>query len=185
MILPITKFGNHILRKEGKVVKQLDQQVIDLMNNMLETTLHENGIGLAAHQVGVPLQLALVLGGINTSKFIVNGVEIDPESKLLIYLINPKVKPLGKVSNKSEGCLSLKDMFAKVKRQEEVELSTFWDPIARKPKQTTIIADGLTARAIQHEMDHLKGVLFTDYISPEDRHKFAEDLRQRNNGTTD
>lgn len=178
MKLTITKFGSRTLRTKGRTVTRWDHSIARLMHDMWETTVHENGIGLAANQVGITIQLALVFGGIKTSKLIVNGKELNPSDQLCIFLLNPEIKTFGDYKTESEGCLSLKNMFADVRRREEVELTTFWDPVALLPQHTTIVTNGLTARAIQHEMDHLNGIMFTDHITAKARKRFADKIKK-------
>ena len=165
MILPITQYGNPILRKKCQRVTEVSHEIRELAADMIETMVDAQGVGLAAPQIDRDLQLAIVDVSHDPeciSFLKVDGVESKLEDYMPLVFINP-VLELGKEKEKSmEGCLSIQGINAEVKR-----------PMVVKAKlemlDGTVIeieTDGLLARAIQHETDHLNGVLFTDRLSP-------------------
>ena len=122
----------------------------DLLNNMWETMYHANGIGLAAIQIGIP------------KRIIVMDISKNKEKKNPMYFVNPIIK--NKNSEKStyeEGCLSVPNYFAEIDRPKKCEV----DYLDYDGKKKTLSADGLLATCIQHEIDHLEGILFIDYLS--------------------
>jgi peptide deformylase len=162
-LLPITLYGDKILRKKVKVVNEVDNETIELITNMFDTMRNANGIGLAANQVGA-----------NKSIFIVDisAVENYEETKPLL-LINPKIKIFSdEITTFEEGCLSIPDLRADVERPESITIS-FQDTDL---KEHSIQADRLLARVMQHEFDHLQGVLFTDLISDEMKKRLKKPL---------
>ncbi len=141
---------NKILRQVSKSVKHVTKEEQDLMNDMLETMYDANGIGLAAIQIGVP------------KRIIVMDIFKDEKGKNPMYFVNPVIKNKDKeLSTYEEGCLSVPNQFAEVDRPTtcEVEYLDFYG------KKKILKANGLLATCIQHEMDHLEGILFIDYLS--------------------
>ncbi len=147
--LEIYHLGDRVLRQPAKRVAKVDQSIRQLAYQMLQTMYSADGIGLAAPQVGVHKQIIVI------------DCEPDkPESPPLI-LINPTIKRFGAaLCDAQEGCLSIPNVYLDVKRPEEVEIS--YKDENGHPK--TIKATGLLSRAIQHEMDHLNGVMFVDRV---------------------
>tara|TARA_B100000123_G_scaffold254959_1_gene217039 strand:+ start:205 stop:729 length:525 start_codon:yes stop_codon:yes gene_type:complete len=139
-----------ILRKKSDPLEKVDNDIRKLLNEMLETMYSAPGIGLAAVQIGI-LKRVIV---IDTSK--------EKEKKNPIFMINPEIiSKSNKTSIYEEGCLSLPGHFAEIERPAEC-LVKFLD---YNGKEKEINADGLLATVIQHEVDHLNGVLFIDYLS--------------------
>ena len=137
------------LRKKSYDVQKVDDDVRELMNDMLETMYMAPGIGLAAIQIGVPKRVIVI----DLSK---------DEKKTPLYFINPKVIVKSKDnSTYEEGCLSVPGQFAEVDRPNECHIS-YLDYDGQKKE---LKAEGLLATCIQHEMDHLEGILFIDYLS--------------------
>ena len=164
MKLPIVKYGNAILRAKGKRIDQIDERVRALAADMLETMHAANGIGLAAQQVGAALQLTVldvsqVEDRPSTMKL--NGKEVDPAAEMPLVLLNPKIRLDEGVASGNEGCLSFPDITAEIDRAVSVgvEADTLDGQTIR------IEAAGLLARALQHEVDHLNGILFIDRMS--------------------
>jgi peptide deformylase len=164
MKLPIVKYGNAILRAKGKRIEQVDERVRALAADMLETMHAANGIGLAAQQVGAALQLTVldvsqVEDRPSTMKL--NGKEVDPAAEMPLVLLNPKIRLDEGVASGNEGCLSFPDITAEIDRAVSVgvEAETLDGQTIR------IEAAGLLARALQHEVDHLNGILFIDRMS--------------------
>src|SRR5947207_4507225 len=164
MKLPILKYGNPILRAKGKEIEQADERIRSLAADMVETMQGANGIGLAAQQVGTALQLTMldvsqVEDRPSTMKL--NGQNVDPAEAMPLILLNPKIRLDEEVASGNEGCLSFPDITAEIDRAifVEVEAETLDGETIR------IEAAGLLARALQHEVDHLNGVLFIDRMS--------------------
>jgi peptide deformylase len=164
MKLPIVKYGNAILRAKGKRIEQVDERIRSLVSDMLETMHASNGIGLAAQQVGAALQLTVLdISQVEDrpSTMKLNGTEVDPAGAMPLILLNPKIRLDEEVASGNEGCLSFPDITADIDRaiSVEVEAETLDGETIR------IEAAGLLARALQHEVDHLNGVLFIDRMS--------------------
>ncbi len=143
--MKVRTYGNPVLRKKVKKVKNIDKDILQLIKNMF-VTMHTNvpmGIGLAAPQVGI--SIALFVYELEGDR----GILINPE------IIEKKGRETGE-----EGCLSVPGVFASVVRAEEIVVST----LNLKGKKIFLKVKGLKARVFQHETDHLNGVLFTDYI---------------------
>lgn len=167
-ILPITLFGDNILRKKVSKAKSIDDKTIDLISNMFETMHNAHGIGLAANQVGA-----------NKALFIVDlaGVEEYENFKPLVF-INPVITKYGEEKCFiEEGCLSIPDIRGEVERPSEVEIS-FLDT---NFKEQTIHADKLLARVIQHEYDHLRGIYFTDLLPLDEQKRLKKSLTKIKN----
>ncbi len=147
-VLPIVQYPDPVLRVMCEPVGEIDDVVRRLVHDMVETMYAAPGIGLAAPQVGVTSRLAVIDLGVG---------EKDGE---LLVLINPEVTESHGSASDTEGCLSIQDLTEKVTRPEFVTLR------ARDldGAEYELEADGLLARAIQHELDHLDGVLFVDHL---------------------
>ncbi len=141
---------NKLLRQVSKTVDKVTKEEQILMDDMLETMYKANGIGLAAIQIGVPKRIIVM----DISK---NGQENNP-----MYFVNPVIKNKNKeFSTYEEGCLSVPNQFAEVDRPATCEIE-YLDYYGEKK---LLKAQGLLATCIQHEMDHLEGILFIDYLS--------------------
>ncbi len=141
---------NKILRQISQPVEDVTKEIQSLMDDMLETMYHANGIGLAAIQIGIP------------KRIIVMDIFKKDENKNPMYFVNPIIKNKNKeLSTYEEGCLSVPNQFAEIDRPATCEVE-YLDYYGEKK---IIKADGLLATCIQHEMDHLEGILFIDYLS--------------------
>ena len=141
---------NKILRQISQPVESVGKEEQLLMDDMLETMYAANGIGLAAIQVGIP------------KRIIVMDISKDENKKEPMYFVNPVIKNKNPVkSTYEEGCLSVPNQFAEIDRPSKCDIE-FLD---YNGNQQTISADGLFATCIQHEMDHLEGILFIDHLS--------------------
>ena len=141
---------NKILRQISKPVKSVGDEERRLMDDMLDTMYAAPGIGLAAIQIGVP------------KRIIVMDISRDEDKKEPRYFVNPVIKNKNNETSKyEEGCLSVPDQFAEIERPNECEV----EYLDYNGKKQLLKADGLLATCIQHEMDHLEGVLFIDYLS--------------------
>ncbi|BAY23047.1 peptide deformylase [Calothrix sp. NIES-2100] len=147
--LELHYLGDRVLRQPAKRITKIDDELRQLIREMLQTMYSKDGIGLAAPQVGVHKQL------------IVMDLEPDNPANPPLVLINPTIKQVSKeICVAQEGCLSIPNVYLDVKRPETVEIS-YKDEYGR-PK--TLKANDLLARCIQHEMDHLNGVVFVDRV---------------------
>ena len=141
---------NKLLRQISKPVENVGREEQKLMDDMLETMYAAPGIGLAAIQIGVP------------KRNIVMDISRDEDKKEPRYFVNPVIKNKNDITSKyEEGCLSVPDQFAEIERPNECEV----EYLDYNGKKQLLKADGLLATCIQHEMDHLEGVLFIDYLS--------------------
>lgn len=164
MKLPILAYGNPVLRAKGARVETIDERVRELAANMIETMREAHGVGLAAQQVGEALQLTVVdVGDVEErpSTLKLNGVEIDPKSAMPLVLLNPELVPSEAADLGLEGCLSFPEITADIWRASSVVLRA--QTLEGEPVE--IEAGGLLARALQHEVDHLNGILFIDRMS--------------------
>ena len=182
MVLPIVQYGNPVLRRKGAKITDLTPELLGLVDDMLETMQNAAGVGLAAQQVGHALQLAVVdVREVNDrpSAMEINGQPVEPGAHMPLVLINPTIKPIGDFEAGPEGCLSFPEIYADIVRPAAVEVS------ATTPKGQTIEfrAGGLLARAIQHEYDHLQGVLFIDRMDSETRRQLRAELEAMQSAT--
>lgn len=166
-LLPIKNCLDPVLRKQCQMIQNIDEELVALSEDMIETTLAAPGVGLAANQIGIPWRL-----------FVVNmGVETDKDN--LITLINPEITAMEGSELGEEGCLSIPDMIAEVNRATQIEVKA----IDLNGNDVRFEAKGYLARALQHEMDHLNGVLFWDSLGKVKRdimkRKFKKKLKEQ------
>jgi peptide deformylase len=158
-ILEIKEYGDPVLREKALPVEEVTPEILNLIKDMTETMYTASGLGLAASQVGVPKRIILV----------------DGEEDGLIVLINPMIiKSEGEIVAE-EGCLSVPDLYSQVKRALKVTVKALnqnGDPIE-------ITKEDLTARALQHEIDHLDGILFIDRIGRMERQMLLNKLKKK------
>ena len=164
MILEILQYGDPILRVKGDRIEKIDERIRELARNMIETMHEAHGVGLAAQQVGQPLQLTVLdVSAVEDrpSALKLSGKDVDPKSAMPIVLINPEIELRGEIELGVEGCLSFPEITGDIERAESVlvRAQTLEGEIFQ------IEASGLLARAIQHEHDHLHGILFIDRMS--------------------
>jgi len=146
----IVEYPHPALRHVSKSIKRVDAELRDIVREMFELMYDAKGIGLAANQVDLPLRL-----------FICN-VESDPAAKDLEQVfINPVISDRKGTAEAEEGCLSIPGLYAPVKRAEQIKITAY--SLAGEKVEGEI--DGLFARVVQHETDHLDGILFTDRLS--------------------
>ncbi|MCG8693419.1 MAG: peptide deformylase [Minwuiales bacterium] len=162
-VLPIITAPDPLLKLKSEPVEQVDDALRKLMDDMLETMYLAPGIGLSAIQVAVPKRIVVV------------DVARDDEPANPLYLVNPElVRVSDELAVYEEGCLSLPDHYADVERPAEIEVE-FLDYHGKKQSMK---AEGLLATCIQHEMDHLEGVLFVDHISTLKRNMILRKLKK-------
>jgi peptide deformylase len=172
MILEVVKYGHPALRQKGERIEKVAPEIKKLVADMFET-MHENhGIGLAAQQIGKALQLTVI--DVREVKdrpswLELHGKPADVNEIMPLVLINPEIKPGGEPVAGGEGCLSFPEIFAEITRPESVDVKA----LNEKGKPIEFRCGGLLARAIQHEVDHLNGILFIDRMT----RKTKEELR--------
>jgi len=149
----IRTYPDPVLRKKTSRVEQIDSSLDRLIKDMVETMHAAPGVGLAANQVGVPLQLAVID---------LSSREDEDQRHPLLVIINPEILSMEGSVIEEEGCLSIPDYAEKVKRAARVKVRAQ----DRTGKQFELEAEGLMAKALQHEIDHLNGLLFVDKLSP-------------------
>ena len=163
-VLDIKVIPDPVLRKIAKPLENIDDDIVRLSENMIETMILAHGAGLAANQVGLPLKLIVI------------DASLNPREKEHIILINPVIVEKDLEENAEEGCLSVPGYYEYVKRAKRV--------LARGTdlKGNTIEFDceGQLARALQHETDHLNGVLFIDILSPLKKALFKKKYTRKN-----
>lgn len=168
MLLSIRQYGDSVLRAVSAPVEHVDDELKTLADNMLETMYAANGIGLAAPQVGLNIRLVVIDipeeeddDEESTPMVTVNGEQRPVRDIMPLVFINPTLEPYGKQMLFTEGCLSVRNIRANVSRLDHVR--------ATLPQLDGSVleldCDGLLARCLQHECDHLEGFLFTDRVS--------------------
>jgi len=141
---------NKILRQISKTVKKVEKEDQRLMDDMLDTMYAADGIGLAAIQIGIP------------KRIIVMDISWNKGEKKPMYFVNPVIKEKDKEKSiYEEGCLSVPNQFAEIERPKKCEV----EYLNYEGEKKLLKAEGLLATCIQHEMDHLQGILFIDYLS--------------------
>jgi peptide deformylase len=162
MILPIYGYGEPVLRKLGEDITPEYPNLKEIIANMYETMYHAHGVGLAAPQVGLSIRLFIV----DTEPF-ADSDDVSKEEAALMKafkktFINPKiVKEEGDIWGFNEGCLSIPDVREDVFRHDTITIEYFDEDFNKKIE----VYNGLIARVIQHEFDHIEGILFTDHLS--------------------
>ena len=148
--MQIVQYPHPVLRHKSKPLKKVDAELRRIVGEMFEVMYQDKGIGLAANQVDLPYRL-----------FIIN-LQADPLAGEEFVFINPVITARKGMAEAEEGCLSLPSLYGDVKRPETVSLNAY----SLAGEEVTLDLDGLFARAVQHEIDHLDGVLFIDRLSP-------------------
>ena len=177
MVLPILHYPDPVLRAKGKPVTRITDEIRTLAANMLDTMREAHGVGLAAQQVGVPLQLAIV--DVSHDEECATCCRVNGEDKTLaeispLIFVNPKLEFGKKKAVSEEGCLSFPDLRENIKRPEDLKAT-----LTLLNGETIVLeADGLLSRAIQHETDHLNGVLFIDRMSAATKLGLKRKLRE-------
>jgi len=164
MRLSILQYGDPILRAKGQQIDEIDNRIRELARNMLETMRAANGIGLAAQQVGEALQLTVLdISQVEDrpSTMKLNGEDVDSNAAMPLVLINPLIIRSEGSAVGTEGCLSFPEITGEIERAESVTVRAQ----TLENKTIEIEATGLLARALQHEADHLNGILFIDRMS--------------------
>ena len=175
MILEIVKYGHPALRKKGERVEQITPEIKQLIANMFETMAENHGVGLAAQQVGVAKQLTVidVRGATDRpSTLELDGQPADPASIMPLVLLNPEITPVGEPVTGPEGCLSFPEIFADISRPGIVDVKA----ADAKGRPIAFRCGGLLARAVQHETDHLNGILYIDRMDKKTKLQLQPEL---------
>lgn len=159
-ILEVLRFPDERLRTVASPIDKIDGEIQVLIDDMIETMLDEKGIGLAATQINVHKQLVVI--------------DVSEEQNEPLVLINPVITHRDGLTISEEGCLSVPNNYAKVERSENITVQA----LDRNGKEFSLETDGLLAICIQHELDHLKGKLFVDYLSPLKRQRIKAKLEK-------
>ena len=159
-ILEVLRFPDERLRTVAAPVEKVDESIQQLVNDMFETMRDENGIGLAASQIDVHKRVVVM--------------DVSEEQNEPRVFINPEIVEKRGSTISEEGCLSVPGNYAKVDRAEWVKVHA----LDAEGNAFELEADGLLAICIQHELDHLKGVLFVDYLSPLKRQRIRKKLEK-------
>jgi peptide deformylase len=176
MPLEVVKFGTPVLRENGKRIElPLNAKIKQLIGDMFETMYAHKGVGLAAQQVGIALQLTVIdIRGATDrpSTLELDGKPADPNKIMPLVLINPEVTAAGDPVAGPEGCLSFPEIFADISRPESVDVKA----INEHGKVIKFRCGGLLARAVQHETDHLHGILFIDRMTKQAKAELKTEL---------
>jgi len=183
MILEVVKYGHPTLRKKGARVESVTPAIKELIANMFETMYAARGIGLAAQQVGEALLVTVIdvreASAERPSTLELNGQPADPHKLMPLVLINPELKSVGEMVAGPEGCLSFPEVYADISRPEKVDVVA----MNEDGQRIEFRAGGLLARAIQHETDHLNGILFIDRMDSDTKKEMKAELDELQAGT--
>jgi len=176
MILEIVKYGEPVLRQKGAKIENVTSEIKNLIADMFETMEANHGVGLAAQQIGRALQLTVIdvraAQKDRPSTLEIDGQPAELDHLMPLVLINPMVKPAAEPVAGSEGCLSFPEIFGEITRPESVDVSA----LDAKGKPISFRCGGLLARAVQHETDHLNGILFIDRMERKVKAEIQEEL---------
>ncbi len=178
-LLEVVKYGHPALRSKGRRIDRIDDSIVTLAEEMLQTMYEEEGVGLAAQQIGRSIQLAVIDVMVavkdRPSRAWLDGREIELDSLMPLVMINPEIHPVGTDREiGTEGCLSIPGLLDEVDRPARVRI------VCQELSGETLDfeAEGLLARAAQHEYDHLHGILFIDHLPAESLREHQPLLRK-------
>lgn len=177
MQLEIVHYGHPVLRERGKPIETVDAETRQLVADMIETMGAAQGVGLAAQQVARALQLFVIdVREVKDrpSTMEIDGQSVDPADHMPMALINTEIRPLGEPETGPEGCLSFPEVFGEISRPATIEVRA----LDGEGRPLHFTCGGLLARAIQHELDHTKGILFIDRMSRAQKREQQEILEQ-------
>ncbi len=157
-VLPFCSSNNPVLRRKAKKVPKVDDSIQRLVDDMIETMRAASGVGLAAPQIGVSLRIAV----------------IEVPGNDIIALINPEIVKRGGERSLTEACLSVPGYYGEIKRSEWVKVKA----LDRNGKEFRIKGEGLLAQALEHEMDHLNGILYIDHLDSPEKLQKASSQRE-------
>ena len=180
MILPIVAYGNPVLKRVADEITSDYPNLSELIENMWETMYAAHGVGLAAPQIGLSIRLFVIDASLFVDEEEMDQEEIDTLKDLKKVFINPIIEEeQGELWSFNEGCLSIPDVREDVSRKEEIVVSYVDENFT--PQQLKL--NGLAARVVQHEYDHIQGVLFTDHLSPLKKRLIKKRLTSISNGS--
>ncbi|HEY2081947.1 MAG TPA: peptide deformylase [Verrucomicrobiae bacterium] len=175
MILKVVKYGSPVLRKKGAPIESITPEIRKLIADMFETMHAHKGVGLAAQQIGQALQLTVIdVRGVTDrpSSLELKGKPADVAEFMPLVLINAELTLVGEGAAGPEGCLSFPEVFAEITRPQFVDVKA----LDGKGKPIEFRAGGLLGRAVQHEWDHLQGILFIDRMDKKTKDELKPDL---------
>ena len=175
MILEVVKYGHPTLRQRGERIAAVTSQIRELAEDMLETMYDAHGVGLAAQQVARALQLTVLDVREVTdrpSTMQIGGQAVTVAEQMPLVLINPELTPTGEPVTGPEGCLSFPEMYADITRPGTVRVKA----LNLKGETVEFDCGGLLAKAVQHEADHLNGILFIDRMTKKDKEELKPDM---------
>ena len=162
MILPIVSYGSSVLKKIAKEITSDYPNLNELIANMWDTMYAANGVGLAAPQIGLSIRVFVIDASPFVDEEKMSVKEIENINTFKKVFINPKIiSEEGNLWDFNEGCLSIPDVREDVSRKEKISINFFDENF--EPQKLKL--NGLAARVVQHEFDHIEGVLFTDHLS--------------------
>ncbi len=177
MVLPVVMYGTPVLRQKGERIAKVTPAIKKLIADMLETMYSYKGVGLAAQQVGVPVQVMVVdVRGVTDrpSSLEFESKPADVHEFMPMVLINPQITPVGNPVTGPEGCLSFPEIFAEIQRPDIVDVQAL-DP---EGNAFGFRCGGLLSRVVQHETDHLHGILFIDRMDRKTKENLRPSLEQ-------
>ncbi len=187
MLKRVTKFGEPILKAKAEKIETFDESVERLAKDLIDTMYEENGLGLAAPQIDVQKRAFAIdmrrrADPNSPCVFSLDGKRLPLDLAMPLVAINPEVEEIGNyVEISEEGCLSFPGIFAEVERSAAVRLKYF--DTAGVPHE--LICEGLFARCVQHENDHLDGICFIDHLAPRQLFKIEPKLKKLRRQTRD
>ena len=184
MIREIVIYGDPVLRKKGKDIVKITDEIRAFAQDMIETMHEAHGVGLAAQQVGQAIQLTVIDvsdAENRPSRMWIDGEEVDPKEHMPLILINPQLELSRETEIGPEGCLSFPEITADISRAERVKVTA----LDLEGKPVSFEAEGLLSRAVQHETDHLNGILFIDRMSSASKVTLASKLKKLASGEKD
>jgi peptide deformylase len=184
MIREIVIYGDPVLRKKGKDIVKITDEIRAFAQDMIETMHEAHGVGLAAQQVGEAIQLTVIDvsdAENRPSRMWIDGEEVDPKEHMPLILINPQLELSRETEIGPEGCLSFPEITADISRAERVKVTA----LDLEGKPVSFEAEGLLSRAVQHETDHLNGILFIDRMSSASKVTLASKLKKLASGEKD
>lgn len=187
MLYRVTKYGEPVLKTKSQKVEVFDANLKKFAGDLYETMCQENGLGLAAPQVDSAKSMFVIdmrrrLNPESPCRFTIDGKELPMDIAMPLFAVNPKVEEIGEyVEVGEEGCLSFPGIYAEVERSYQAKLN-YQDLDGAEHE---LICEGLFARCVQHENDHLNGICFVDRLEPKELFKIATKLRKLRKQTKD
>ncbi|HEV3392672.1 MAG TPA: peptide deformylase [Chthoniobacterales bacterium] len=177
MKLSIVQYGNPVLRAKGNRIEEINDRIRELAKNMIETMHAANGVGLAAQQIGEPIQLTVLdVSQVEDrpTQMKLNGKNVEPKTLMPLVLINPQIELGTETEIGTEGCLSFPEISGEIERAKSIKVR------ARNldGEAIEIETSGFLACAIQHEVDHLNGILFIDRMSSAAKTSLSSKLKR-------